>query len=89
VLAEELGVPIVRAAERLFPIVLSDPEAGLLEQPDGAPAILSKRVTLAHDDTVVLVDHAFIPGARFVVTAVRQMNDVSIQYEVRGGGGET
>lgn len=83
VFAEELGVAVTHASERMYPIVLHGPTAELLEQPPGSAAILSERLTRDLGDRPVLFDQAFIPGSRLVITAERQTNEMSIRYELR------
>lgn len=83
VFAEELGVAVTRASERMYPIVLHGPKAALLEQPPGSPAILSERLSRDLEDRAVLFDQAFIPGSRLVITAERQTNEMSIRYQLR------
>jgi GntR family transcriptional regulator len=83
VLAEELGLEVGRARERLWPVALPAREARLLEQRPGAPAVASERVTLTAGGRPLLHDFAYLPGDRLVIAADRLRDDVSIRYELR------
>jgi GntR family transcriptional regulator len=76
-------IALVRAHERIHAIGLAAPEALLLDEPDGAPALLSERITYSATGDPILFDRAFMPGDRVSVTSERVVSDISVGYELR------
>ncbi|GAA1616780.1 GntR family transcriptional regulator [Nonomuraea maheshkhaliensis] len=69
---ERGGVTPSWATEAIRPVVLSEEQARLLEQPAGGAALLSERVTYDVDDRPVLADRAIMCASQVVFTTRRQ-----------------
>ena len=79
----ELGARVARAEETLRAIALPQQEAALLEDEEGAPALLSERLTLSDDEQPLLCDEAYLPGSRVAVAAERLARDAGVRYALR------
>jgi GntR family transcriptional regulator len=79
----ELEIELARAHERIHAIALAAPEARLLDEPLGAAALLSERITYATSGDPIMFDRAFMPGDRVSVATERLASDISVGYELR------
>ncbi len=70
-LSQARGVWITDAREILKPVLLSSPQAGILQRAESEPAFLSLRVSLQADGCPVIFDEAYLAADSFVVTAER------------------
>ncbi|MGW0810198.1 GntR family transcriptional regulator [Nonomuraea sp. NPDC002799] len=69
---ERCRISLAWATEAIKPVVLTEEQAGLLEQPVGAAALMSTRVTYDLDDRPVLADRAIMCASHVVFTTRRQ-----------------
>jgi GntR family transcriptional regulator len=83
-LTQSLGLEVTHAVETLRPVILAAREAELLGEPQGAPAILSERLTFTTGDEPLIFDEAYMPGDRVVISADRYTNDLTMRYSVFG-----
>lgn len=74
-----LSVEIVRAVETLRPILLTGHQADLLDEPEGAAAFLSERVSYAETSEPIVFDRAVLPD-RIVITSERVREDTRMGY---------
>jgi GntR family transcriptional regulator len=82
-LQDELHVEIAQAQEWIRAVTLAPNEAALLEEADGAAALLSERLTLSAHDEPIILDRAYLSGQRVALATDRYATDVTVGYQVR------
>ncbi len=67
----DVGVAVARASETIRPEILDADVAPQLDEDEGAPVLVSDRITYGPDGTAVVADRATILGSMMQVTADR------------------
>lgn len=87
-LAERLGWAVRSAEERLYAVALKPPEARLLDQKAGSPALLSERLTRGEREQPLVLDEALLPGNRLRLRVERGARQAPpLVYEMLAGVG--
>jgi GntR family transcriptional regulator len=81
VLFEDLGIRVGRAEETVQATLLGEREGELLGYPAGAPALLSRRLTLSEDGTPVVDDRAVL-SQEVVLSADRVATGAAVRYQL-------
>ncbi|MEU7971462.1 GntR family transcriptional regulator [Micromonospora sp. NPDC049089] len=76
----DLGVVVARAAETIRPEVLNADVARHLDEAEGAPVLVSDRITYAPDGTALVTDRATMLGSMMQITADRAATGLSLHY---------
>jgi GntR family transcriptional regulator len=80
----ELGVVVARAAETIRPDLLSADLARYLDEPTGAPVLVSERITHTADGTAVVADRATILGSTMQINTQRAANSLTLHWGTAG-----
>jgi len=80
----EVGVAVARASETIRPDLLGDDVARHLDEPAGAPVLVSDRITHTLDGTAVVADRATILGSAMRINTRRAANSLSVYWETGG-----
>jgi GntR family transcriptional regulator len=75
-----VGVIVARASETIRPEVLRADVARHLDEDEGAPVLVSDRITYGSDGTVLVADMATILGSMMQVTAERAATGLSLHW---------
>ncbi len=86
VLVTDHGIRLGRASETVRATLLDERAAGLLRQPAGAPALLSRRLTIDVDGRPVVDDRALLAGDVAVLRAERHATQLAMSYEIVDAG---
>ena len=76
----EAGVVVARASETIRPEVLGADVARHLDEDEGAPVLVSDRVTYGPDGTALVTDRATILGSMMQITADRAATELSLHW---------
>jgi GntR family transcriptional regulator len=76
----DAGVVVARASETIRPEVLDADAAGHLDEDEGAPVLVSDRVTYGPDGTALVADRATILGSMMQITADRAATGLSLRW---------
>ncbi|MGP4019087.1 GntR family transcriptional regulator [Saccharopolyspora sp. 5N708] len=80
----ELGVVVARASETIRPDVLGADIARRLDEPAGAPVLVSERITYAPDGAAIVADRATILGSMMQINTQRAANTLSLNWGAAG-----
>jgi GntR family transcriptional regulator len=75
-----VGVVVARAAETIRPELLDADAARHLDEDQGAPVLVSDRITAGPDGTALVADRAIILGSMMQVTAERAATGLSLRW---------
>ena len=75
-----VGVVVARASETIRPQVLDADVARHLDEDEGAPVLVSDRITYGPDGTALVADSATILGSMMQVTAERAATGLSLHW---------
>ncbi|HEY0937971.1 MAG TPA: GntR family transcriptional regulator [Trebonia sp.] len=76
----EAGVAVARASETIRPEVLGADVARHLDEDEGAPVLVSDRITYGPDGTALVADRATILGSMMQITADRAATGLSLHW---------
>ena len=76
----DVGVAVARASETIRPEVLHADVARHLDEDEGAPVLVSDRITYGLDGTALVADRATILGSMMQVTADRAATGLSLHW---------
>jgi GntR family transcriptional regulator len=76
----DAGVAVARASETIRPEVLDADVARHLDEDEGAPVLVSDRVTYGPDGTALVADRATILGRMMQITADRAVTGLSLHW---------
>jgi GntR family transcriptional regulator len=76
----DVGVVVARASETIRPDVLGADVARLLDEDEGAPVLISDRITYGPDGTPLVADSATMLGSMMQVTADRAVSGLSLHW---------
>jgi len=76
----DAGGVVARAAETIRPAVLDADAARHLHEDEGAPVLVSDRVTYGPDGTALVTDRATILGSMMQITADRAASELSLHW---------
>jgi GntR family transcriptional regulator len=76
----DIGVVVARASETIRPEILDPDAARHLDEDEGAPVLVSDRVTYGLDGTALVADRATILGSMMQVTAERAATGLSLHW---------
>jgi GntR family transcriptional regulator len=76
----DAGVVVARAAETIRPEVLGPDVARHLDEDEGAPVLVSERITYGPDGTALVADSATILGSMMRITAERAASGLSLHW---------
>lgn len=76
----QAGVVVARASETIRPGVLDADAARSLDDDEGAPVLVSERITYGPDGTALVADGATILGSMMQVTAERAATGLSLHW---------
>ena len=76
----DAGVAVARAAETIRPGVLTTDLAQHLDEDEGAPVLVSARISYAPDGTVLVADKATMLGSMLEITADRAATGLSLRW---------
>ena len=80
----EVGIVVARASETIRPAVLNaDADADAvrhLDEDEGAPVLVSERITYGPDGTALVADRATILGSMMQITADRAATGLSLRW---------
>ena len=76
----DAGAVVARAAETIRPEVLGADVARHLDEDEGAPVLVSDRVTYGPDGTALVTDRATILGSMMQITADRAATELSLHW---------
>jgi GntR family transcriptional regulator len=76
----DAGVVVARASETIRPEVLGADAARYLDEDEGAPVLVSERVTYGPDGTALVADSATILGSMMRITAERAATGLSLHW---------
>jgi GntR family transcriptional regulator len=71
---------VARASETIRPEVLGADAARYLDEDEGAPVLVSERVTYGPDGTALVADSATILGSMMRITAERAATGLSLHW---------
>jgi GntR family transcriptional regulator len=74
------GVVVARASETIRPEVLAADVARHLDEDEGAPVLVSDRITYGPDGTALVADRATILGSMMQITAERAATGLSLRW---------
>lgn len=80
----ELGVAVARASETIRPDVLGEDVARHLDEPPGAPVLVSERITYTAEGTAIVADRATILGSAMRINTQRAANSLSVRWGAAG-----
>jgi GntR family transcriptional regulator len=75
-----VGVAVARAAETISPELLGADVARHLDEDEGAPVLVSDRITYGPDGTALVADRATILGSMVQITADRAATGLSLHW---------
>ena len=76
----DVGVVVARASETIRPEVLDADVARHLDEDEGAPVLVSDRITYGPDGTALVADRATILGSMMQITADRAASGLSLHW---------
>jgi GntR family transcriptional regulator len=76
----DVGVVVARAAETIRPGLLDADAAQQLDEDEGAPVLVSDRITYGPDGTALIADRATILGSMMQITADRAVTGLSLHW---------
>lgn len=76
----EAGAVVARASETIRPDVLDSDTARHLDEDEGAPVLISDRITYGPDGTALVADRATILGSMMQITADRAATGLSLRW---------
>jgi GntR family transcriptional regulator len=76
----DVGVVVARASETIRPDVLGADLARHLDEDEGAPVLVSDRITYGPDGTALVADSATMLGSMMQVTADRAVSGLSLHW---------
>jgi GntR family transcriptional regulator len=76
----DAGVAVARASETIRPAALGADVARHLDEDEGAPVLVSDRITYAPDATALVADRATILGSMMQITADRAVTGLSLHW---------
>ena len=76
----DVGVAVARASETIRPDVLGADLARHLDEDEGAPVLVSDRITYGPDGTALVADRATILGSMMQITADRAVTGLSLRW---------
>ncbi|GAA4507233.1 GntR family transcriptional regulator [Actinoallomurus oryzae] len=76
----DVGVVVARASETIRPDVLDAHMARHLDEDEGAPVLVSDRITYGPDGTALVADRATILGSMMQITADRAATGLSLRW---------
>src|ERR1700722_17919 len=76
----DAGVAVARAAETIRPEVLDADAARHLDEDEGAPVLVSNRITYGPDGTALVADRATMLGSMMQITADRAVTGLSLHW---------
>jgi GntR family transcriptional regulator len=76
----DAGGTVARASETIRPQVLRADAARHLDEDEGAPVLVSERITYGPDGTALVADRATILGSMMQITADRAPTGLSLQW---------
>ena len=76
----DAGVAVARATETIRPDVLDADAARHLDEDEGAPVLVSERITYGPDGTALVADRATILGSMMQITADRAVTGLSLHW---------
>jgi GntR family transcriptional regulator len=76
----DAGVAVARAAETIRPEVLDADAARHLDEDEGAPVLVSNRITYGPDGTPLVADTATLLGSMMQITADRAATGLSLHW---------
>jgi GntR family transcriptional regulator len=76
----DVGVVVARASETIRPELLRADVARHLDEDEGAPVLVSDRITCGPDGTALVADRATILGSMMQVTAERAAAGLSLRW---------
>ena len=76
----DVGVTVARASETIRPEVLRADVARYLDEDEGAPVLVSDRITYGPDGTALVADRATILGSMMQITADRAPTGLSLHW---------
>ena len=76
----DVGVVVARASETIRPEVLDADVARHLDEDEGAPVLVSDRITYGPDGTALVADRATILGSMMQITADRAATGLSLHW---------
>jgi GntR family transcriptional regulator len=76
----DAGAVVARASETIRPGVLGPDVARHLDEDEGAPVLVSDRITHGPDGTALVADSATILGSMMQITADRAATGLSLQW---------
>jgi GntR family transcriptional regulator len=76
----QVGVVVARASETIRPDVLGADVARHLDEDEGAPVLVSDRITYGPDGTALVADRATMLGSMMQVTADRAVTGLSLHW---------
>jgi GntR family transcriptional regulator len=76
----EAGAAVARASETIRPEVLGADTARHLDEGEGAPVLVSDRITYGPDGTALVADRATILGSMMQITAERAATELSLHW---------
>jgi GntR family transcriptional regulator len=76
----DVGVVVARAAETIRPEVLGADVARYLDEDEGAPVLVSDRITYGPDGTALVADTATMLGSMMQITADRAATGLSLHW---------
>lgn len=76
----DAGAVVARASETIRPQILDADTARHLDEDEGAPVLVSDRITYGPDGTALVADRAVILGSMMQVTADRAATGLSLQW---------
>jgi GntR family transcriptional regulator len=76
----EVGVVVARASETIRPEVLGADVARHLDADEGAPVLVSDRITYGPDGAALVADRATMLGSMMQITADRAVTGLSLHW---------
>jgi GntR family transcriptional regulator len=76
----DAGIVVARASESIRPEVLDTDTAQHLDEDEGAPVLVSDRITYGPDGTALVADRAKILGSMMQITADRAATGLSLHW---------
>lgn len=76
----DVGVAVARASETIRPEALDADVARHLDEDEGAPVLVSERITYGPDGTALVADRATILGSMMQITADRAATGLSLRW---------
>jgi GntR family transcriptional regulator len=76
----DVGVVVARASETIRPEVLGADVARHLDEDEGAPVLVSDRITYGPDGTALVADRATMLGSMMQITADRAVTGLSLHW---------